>query len=342
MEEQDVHFRHILLYYFRKGKNASQAHKKLCAVYGNEALKERQCRNWFVRFRSGDFSLKNAQRSGRPIEVDETHIKATIDSDRHSTTRDIAEKLNVSHTCIEKKLKMLGYVKKLDLWLPHQLKEIHLTQRISICDSLLKRNEFDPFLKNLITGDEKWIVYNNVNRKRSWVMQDEPAQTTSKAEIHQKKIMLSVWWDYKGILYFELMPQNQTINSNVYVQQLAKLNDAIQEKRPVLSNRKGVVFHHDNAKPHTSLVTRQKLLELGWDVLSHPPYSPDLAPSDYHLFRSMQNSLNGKIFNNADDVRSHLIQFFDSKDQKFYERGIFTLPERWQKVIDKNGQYLIE
>nr|BAO79476.1 transposase [Amegilla dulcifera]BAO79481.1 transposase [Amegilla dulcifera]BAO79484.1 transposase [Amegilla dulcifera] len=342
MEEQDVHFRHILLYYFRKGKNASQAHKKLCAVYGNEALKERQCRNWFVRFRSGDFSLKNAQRSGRPVEVDEAHIKTIIDSDYHSIIRDIAEKLNVSHTCIEKKLKMLGYVKKLDLWLPHQLKEIHLTQSISICDSLLKRNEIDPFLKSLITADEKWIVYNNVNRKRSWVMQDEPVQTTSRAEIHQKKIMLSVWRDYKGILYFELMPQNQTINSNVHVQQLAKLNDAIQEKRPILSNRKGVVFHHDNAKPYTSLVTRQKLLELGWDVLSHPPYSPNLSPSDYHLFRSMQNSLNGKIFNNADDIRSHLIQFFDSKDQKFYERGFFTLPERWQKVIDKNGQYLIE
>lgn len=337
-----MHFRHILLYYFRKGKNASQAQKKLCAVYGDEALKERQCRNWFERFRSGDFSLKNSQRSGRPVEVDETHIKAIVDSNRHSTTRDIAEKLNVSHTCIEKKLKTLGYVKKLDLWIPHQLKEIHLTQRISICDSLLKRNENDPFLKNLVTGDEKWIVYNNVTRKRSWVKQDKPAQTVSKAEIHQKKIMLSVWWDHKGILYFELMPQNQTINSNVYVEQLEKLKDAIEEKRPALSNRKGVVFHHDNARPHTSLVTRQKLLELGWDVLSHPPYSPDLAPSDYHLFRSMQNSLNGKIFNNADDVGSHLIQFFNSKDQTFYERGIFTLPERWKKVIDKNGQYLIE
>ncbi|XP_043604582.1 histone-lysine N-methyltransferase SETMAR-like [Bombus pyrosoma] len=287
MEEQDADFRHILLYYFRKGKNASQAYNKLCAVYGNEALKEKQCQNWFAKFRSGDISLKNAQRFGRPVEVDETHIK-------------------------------LGYVKKLGLWLPHQLKEIHLTQRISICGSLLKRNEIDPFLKRLIAGDQKWIVYNNVNRKRSWVMQDEPAQTTPKAEIHQKTIIL-----------------NQTINPNVYVQRLAKLSDAGQEKRPKLANRKGVVFHHDNTKPHRSLVTDHKLLERGWFVLSQPPYSPDLASSDYHLRSSMQNSLNGKIFNDADDVTSHLIQFFAGKNQKFHEHGIMTLPEDGKRSSTK-------
>lgn len=80
MEKQDVHFPHILLYYFRKGKEKSQAQKKLCAVYGDEGLKERHCRNWFEKFRSGDFKLKNAKRSGCPVEVDETHIKAIIDS----------------------------------------------------------------------------------------------------------------------------------------------------------------------------------------------------------------------------------------------------------------------
>ncbi|KAL6447999.1 hypothetical protein ACFW04_000204 [Cataglyphis niger] len=62
MECKNEHFRHILLYYFRKGKNAVQAAKKLRDVYGNEALKERQCRNWFEKFRSGDFSLKDDQR----------------------------------------------------------------------------------------------------------------------------------------------------------------------------------------------------------------------------------------------------------------------------------------
>ena len=108
-----------------------------------------------------------------------------------------------------------------------------------------------------------------------------------------------------------------------------------------MTNRKGVVFHHDNARPHTSLVTRQKLLELDWHVLPHPPYSPDLAPSDYFLFRSLQNSLNGKNFNNDNDIKSYLIQFFANKNQKFYENcGIMMLPERWQKIIDKMGNTL--
>ncbi|XP_025160455.1 uncharacterized protein LOC105180994 [Harpegnathos saltator] len=119
--------------------------------------------------------------------------------------------------------------------------------------------------ERIITGDEKWIVYNNINRKRSW-SKHEPAQTVSKVELHQKKIMLSIWWDYKSVMYFEMLPSNQTINSDVDCQQLMKLEEAIKEKRPELANRKGIVFHHDNARPHTSLATRTKLLELGWEV----------------------------------------------------------------------------
>ena len=65
-----------------KGKNAAQATKKLHDVYGEEALKDRQCRNWFVKFRSGDFSLKDQQRSGQPNEVDDDQNKGIIESDR--------------------------------------------------------------------------------------------------------------------------------------------------------------------------------------------------------------------------------------------------------------------
>ena len=201
--------------------------KKSYDVYGEKTLTERQCQNWFTRFRFGDFDLTDAPRSGRPTEVDDGKIKAMIENNRRSTTREIAEKLNISHTCVERHSK-----------------------------------------------HEKWVVYDNVMRKRSWNKRDEPAQSTSKADIHQKKVMLSVWWDFKGIVYFELLPRNQTINSNVYYRQLTKLDKEIKEKRPELATRKGVIFHEDKARPHTSLVTRKKLFELGWEVMPHPPYSP--------------------------------------------------------------------
>ena len=205
------------------------------------------------------------------------------------------------------------------------MNEIQLTKRISICDSLLKRNETDPFLKRIITADEKWVVYYNVVRNRSWSKRDEPAQSTSKADIHQKKVMLSVLWDFKVIIYFELLTRNQTINSNVYCRQIMKLDKEIKEKRPELATRKGRIFHQDNARTHKSLVTRKKLLELGWEVMTHPPYSPDFAPSDYHSFHSLQNNLNGKTFDLNKAVKNEFIQFYASKNQTLYESGIMKL-----------------
>ena len=93
---------------------------------------------------------------------------------------------------------------------------------------------------------------------------------------------------------------------------------------------------------HTHLRPRGKNY---WSVVGMfchmcPPYSPDLAPSYYHLFRSLQNSLNGITFTNDDDVKSHLVKFFVDKDQKFYEQGIIKLPEKWQKIIDNNDNIL--
>ncbi|KAM0726119.1 Histone-lysine N-methyltransferase SETMAR [Formica fusca] len=106
-------------------------------------------------------------------------------------------------------------------------------------------------------------------------------------------------------------------------------------------NRKNIILHHDNARPHAALGTRQKIAELGWEILSHPPYSPDLAPSDYHLFLSLQNFLRGKKFKNEEDIKQALVQFFASKDKTFFENGIYKLPSRWQEIINNNGNYII-
>ena len=145
--------------------------------------------------------------------------------------------------------------------------------------------------------------------------------------------MLCIWWDWKGVLYYELLLENQTINSNKYCSQLDQLKVALHKKRPELVNRKHIIFHQDNARLHVSLMATQKLSQLGCKVLIHPPYSPDIAPLDFHLFRSLQNSLNGKNFNSLEDYKRHLEQFFAQKD-KFWEDGIMKLPKKWHKVVE--------
>lgn len=290
-----MHFRHLMLFYFRRGRKAVQTAKKICAVYGDCAIAKRSTvRKWFARFRSGNFDLEDRERSGRPAVVDDDQIETLIKNNPGHSTRDIAEVLHISHMSVVRHLKTLGYVNRYDVWVPHNLTEKNLIDRISICYSLLKRNRNNPFLKRTITGDEKWIVYNNVERKRPWEKRDESTITTPATDLHPKKVMLCIWWDWKGIVYYELLPQNQMLNSDKYCSQLDRLKAAIDEKRPELANQKGVIFHQDSARPHISLQTRQKLIQLGWDVLLHPPYSPDLAPSNYHLFRSLQNSLDGR------------------------------------------------
>ena len=95
-----------------------------------------------------------------------------------------------------------------------------------MCDSLLKREGNDPFSKRTTTGDEKWIVCGNIERKRSRSKRDELTGSSSKAEIHQRKVMFLIWWDWKGIVVFELLPRNETINSSVYCRQLDELSDS--------------------------------------------------------------------------------------------------------------------
>ena len=81
MEENIQHFWHTMLYYFKKGKNATEMQKiKICAVYGEGAVTDRTCQKWFAKLRTRDFPLDKAPWSGRPVEVDGGQIKTLIEN----------------------------------------------------------------------------------------------------------------------------------------------------------------------------------------------------------------------------------------------------------------------
>jgi len=91
MKNQTVHFRHILLFYFRKGKNARQACEKLRKVYSDNALQERQCQRWFTKFRAGNFDFNDASRSERPTETTKDCGNIEHPSLKHSRSPEKAE-----------------------------------------------------------------------------------------------------------------------------------------------------------------------------------------------------------------------------------------------------------
>ena len=142
------------------------------------------------------------------------------------------------------------------------------------------------------------------------------------------------------MLYHELLKPCETINEECYQTQLIRLKRAIAEKRPEYATRhEAIIFHNDNARPHVAIPVKNYLENSGWEVLPHPPYSPDLTPSDYHLFRSMQNALTGIRFTSERGIKNWLDSFLAAKPAQFFWDGIHKLPERWEKVIASDGQY---
>jgi histone-lysine N-methyltransferase SETMAR len=151
--------------------------------------------------------------------------------------------------------------------------------------------------------------------------------------------MLTVWWDAKGVILWEVLPHNQTVTAQYYCNQLQRLDAQLALVRP----RHGrVLFLHDNARPHTAKCTRDKLLQLGYEVLPHPAYSPDIAPSDYWLFRALDRHLREKSFADENALKMEIGHFFDSQPETFYKDGINALPDRWRRVVDADGDYLVE
>jgi histone-lysine N-methyltransferase SETMAR len=129
---------------------------------------------------------------------------------------------------------------------------------------------------------------------------------------------------------------DRTVDSEVYCDQLERVAFALLD-----SGHEGpVLFLHDNASSHTAKVTKKKLDDLGWEILPHPPYSPDMAPSDNHLFPSLKCWLKGKRFNNIDEVRAGVQEYFDSKPTEFYKRGFTKLPDIWEEIIGLDGEYV--
>ena len=162
-----------------------------------------------------------------------------------------------------------------------------------------------------------------------------PYQTEESASAGKR--MATVFWDMQGIFSIDWLSEKTTINSDYYIQELEDLREAIKRKR----RGRGVLLQHDNARPHVSKQTKEAIHRLGFECVPHPPYSPDLAPSDYWLFGEIKRTLRGKRVNAFKNLEREINQLVKGSPPDFYATGIGKLPERWERCRKLRGIYWV-
>ncbi len=100
------------------------------------------------------------------------------------------------------------------------------------------------------------------------------------------------------------------------------------------------LLQYDNTRPHTSRQTKAHLEALGYEVLRHPSYSPDLAPSDYYLFKHMKRYLKGIRFTTDDELQMAVSAWLRQQPSEFFENGMWKLISQWQRCIASDGDYV--
>ena len=146
-------------------------------------------------------------------------------------------------------------------------------------------------LHKVLTQNETCVYFINP-RNSMWLEARQPIPEKPKRMIGSKKVMISVIWGITGIKSITMLPIGEKFNKKFFAQRV--LGDFAKN---IATN--GYFLHMDNSRPHLAF---KELTELGMKILEHPPYSPDLAPSDFFLFGFLKKLLKGQEFEDENQL----------------------------------------
>ena len=186
--------RAIFLFEFKMGRKAAETTRNINNAFGPGTAKERTVQWWFKKFRKGDESLEDDERSARPSEVDNDQLREIIDADPLKTTRKIAEELKVNHSTVVRHLKQIGKVKKLNKWVPHELTKYQKKSCFEVLSSLTLCNNNEPFLDQIVMKSGFYMTTGD-DQLSGWTK--KMLQSTSQSQICTQK---RSWSLFSGLL----------------------------------------------------------------------------------------------------------------------------------------------
>ena len=167
-----------------------------------------------------------------------------------------------------------------------------------------------------------------------WKHPGSPPPKKYKRVSSAEKVMASVFWDSQGVIMINYLEQGRTINGAHYAAELRRLRQKIARKRRGKLTR-GVLLLQDNAPAHTSQVAMAAATECGFEVLPQPPYSPDMAPSDFYMLLNRGTQLGSN-----ESVIAAVNEYMEDQEKDFNLERISKLEQRWTKCIALKGDYI--
>ncbi|UYV76190.1 hypothetical protein LAZ67_13002977 [Cordylochernes scorpioides] len=246
----------------------ADAFRMLTVAYGEATLDRSNVYRWYNMFSEGREDVNDEERAGRPSTstTDEKiiEVEKIILANRRITVREVAEDLNISigscHSIFINDLSMRRVAAK---FVPKLLNCDQKQHRMNIANEMLDSVRDDPnLLQRVITGDEAWVYGYDVETKAQssqWKLPHEPRPKKARQVRSNVKVLLTVFFDCRGVVHHEFLPQGRTVNKEYYLQVMRNLRESIRQKRPDLWKNKNWLLHHDNAPAHTSSLVRDFL-----------------------------------------------------------------------------------
>nr|XP_060623585.1 histone-lysine N-methyltransferase SETMAR-like isoform X2 [Anolis sagrei ordinatus] len=333
--------REVIKFLFLQGKSAKDIHGDMLQTLGDQCPSYSTVKNWVAKFKTGHVSTNDEKRPGRPRVVVVPEIVDAVHNlileNRLISAKGIADIMGISRervcVIIHEHLNM----KKLSaMWVPKCLTTDQKNMRVKTSRSICQRFWTDEnFLDQLVTMDETWIyLYDPETKEQSkeWRHSGSPRPKKFRVQKSVTKVMVSVFWDKEGVLLVDYLQNGSTINARYYIELLDQLKAALQAKRRGKLS-KGILFLQDNASAHTAQETMAKLVELGFQLVDHPPDSPDLAPSDYHLFPNLKKHIQGTKFHIISDAMAATDDWFEAQPKSFFLQGLQNLEYRCVQMV---------
>ncbi|CAK9811861.1 Mariner Mos1 transposase [Anthophora quadrimaculata] len=328
--------------------SCSESLRMLQKAFGDSALSKTRAYEWYKQFKNGRTAIDDLSRAGRPstanTEENVAKAKEIVLKNRRTSLRELASELSIAYGTAQQILvDTLGMRRVAARLVPKDLNFVQKHHRKTVAADLISEARNDPtFMKRIITGDETWVYQYDMETSQQsseWRLENEPKPKKPRQSRSKVKILLTVFFDFRGVVHFEYLPPGRTVNKEYYLSVLMRLRDAVRRKRPELWSNNSWILHDDNAPSHRARTVLDYLTKHQINTIEQPPYSPDLAPCDFFLFPKLKLPLRGKRFDTLEAIKENATKELKAIPSSAYNKCMDDWIKRWHMCVASDGCY---